>query len=295
MKRISVLLHGGFALAAPVSSLQWCWQRLAGQHLSLLQFLVGPFPLPCTSGPLSERPAPSQHSPHPRPPFISAPGATVRSHNAGPRAGPFPKPLPPTSPPSCALSFQHKAAHMPSPRLRPPGLWIALTPGMCASQELCELEKVSLSCGLLQQSSPGEFGQVVQDLCALVQDNNLVRREAAHVGACHNKNNFTPVQINGRTVLLTHYNDLGGNSFLDPLNNFSFEFNHLRGGASRPQLHGVMLDRGELWREALHEALRAYVSCHFAAGNCCVFKKILGKRQLFVACLEAHQYQPSNP
>ncbi|KFP47289.1 F-actin-capping protein subunit alpha-3, partial [Cathartes aura] len=29
-------------------------------------------------------------------------------------------------------------------------------------------------------------------------------------------------------------------------------------------------------------------------GNCCVFKKSLGKRQLFVACIEAHQYQPSN-
>ncbi|XP_049678248.1 F-actin-capping protein subunit alpha-3 [Accipiter gentilis] len=165
---------------------------------------------------------------------------------------------------------------------------------MCARQELREPEKVSLICSLLHQSPPGEFGQVVRDLSALVQDDKLVRQEAARVGACHNKNNLTPVQINGRTVLLTRYNDLGGNRFFDPQDKFSFEFDHLRGVISKPQLHGVMLDEGELWREALHKGLKAYVSCHFPAGNCCVFKKSLGKRQLFGACIEAHQYQPSN-
>lgn len=36
------------------------------------------------------------------------------------------------------------------------------------------------------------------------------------------------------------------------------------------------------------------MSCHFPLGNWCVFKKSLGKRQVFVACIEAQQYQPSN-
>lgn len=36
------------------------------------------------------------------------------------------------------------------------------------------------------------------------------------------------------------------------------------------------------------------MSCHFPVGTCGVFKKGLGKRQMFVACIEAHQYQPSN-
>ncbi|KAM6136921.1 F-actin-capping protein subunit alpha-3 [Pterocles gutturalis] len=165
---------------------------------------------------------------------------------------------------------------------------------MCARQELREPEKVSLISSLLRQSPPGEFRQVVQDLSALVQDDKLVRQEAARIGACHNKNNFTPVRINGHTVLLSHYNDLGGNCFLDPQNKFSFEFDHLCGVASKPQLHGVMLDEAELWREALHKGLKAYVSCHFPVGNCCVFKKSLRKRQMLVACIEAHQYQPSN-
>uniref|UniRef100_A0A8D0FYM3 F-actin-capping protein subunit alpha n=1 Tax=Strix occidentalis caurina TaxID=311401 RepID=A0A8D0FYM3_STROC len=141
---------------------------------------------------------------------------------------------------------------------------------------LHKLEKASLICDLLCQSPPGDFGQVVQDLSALVRDDKLVRQEAACMGTCHNKNNFTPIQINGRTVLLTHYNDLGGNSFFDSQDKFSVEFDHLCGVTIKSQLHSVILD--------------ACVSCHFPAGNCCMFKKSLEERQLFVACIEAHQY-----
>ncbi|NXK45402.1 CAZA3 protein, partial [Chauna torquata] len=164
---------------------------------------------------------------------------------------------------------------------------------MSMGQGLHEQEKLSLICRLLHQSPPGEFRQAVQDLYVLVQDDELVRQEAAHAGAHHNKNNFTPVQVNGSTVLLTHYNDLGGNRFFYPQDKFSFEFDHLSGVTSKTHLHSVMLDEGELWRGALQKGLNAYVNRHFPVGNCCVFKKSLGKRQMFVACIEAHQYHPS--
>ncbi|KAM6290401.1 LOW QUALITY PROTEIN: F-actin-capping protein subunit alpha-3 [Porphyrio hochstetteri] len=159
---------------------------------------------------------------------------------------------------------------------------------MCTRQELQEPEKVSLICGLLCQSLPGELGQVAQDISALVQDDKLVKQVVILVGACHN--NFTPLQINRHTVLLTHYNNLGGKRFFDPEGKFSFEFDRLCGVTSKPQLHGVMLDEGELWLETLHKGLKVYVSCHFPVGNCCVFKKGLGKRQMFVAWIKAHQY-----
>ncbi|NXC47064.1 CAZA3 protein, partial [Penelope pileata] len=163
---------------------------------------------------------------------------------------------------------------------------------MSVEQGQRKSEKASLICGLLRQSPPGEFEQVVQDLCALAQDEELVKQEAARAGARHNKNNFTPVQVNGNTVLLTNYNDLGGNRFFYPQDKFSFEFDHLSGLTSKTHLHRVMLDEGELWRGALHKGLNAYVNRHFPGGNSCVFKKSLGKRQMLVACIEAHQYQP---
>ncbi|XP_065597200.1 LOW QUALITY PROTEIN: F-actin-capping protein subunit alpha-3 [Cyrtonyx montezumae] len=163
---------------------------------------------------------------------------------------------------------------------------------MSVGQGLYESEKVSLICRLLRQSPPGEFRQVVQDLCALLQDDELVRQEAALAGAHHNKNSFTPVLVIGNTVLLTQYIDLGGYHFFHPQDKFSFEFDHLITIISKTHLHRVMLDEGELWRVALHKGLNAYVNCHFPVENCCVFKKSLGKRQmLLVACIEAHQYQ----
>ncbi|KAM6381879.1 LOW QUALITY PROTEIN: F-actin-capping protein subunit alpha-3 [Alca torda] len=162
---------------------------------------------------------------------------------------------------------------------------------MWSRKEVCKPVKVSLICSLLRQSLPGESGQVVRDLSALVQDEKLARQEAAHLGVCHNKSNFTPIQIN---ALLTPYNDLEGNCFFDPQDKLSFVFDPLCGVTSKTQGHGVMLGERELWREALHKDLTAYVSCHFPVGTCCVFKKGLGKRQIFVACVEAHQYQPSN-
>ncbi|KAM6425307.1 LOW QUALITY PROTEIN: F-actin-capping protein subunit alpha-3 [Rhynochetos jubatus] len=162
----------------------------------------------------------------------------------------------------------------------------------CAQGKSCASREVSLICSLLRQSPPGECGQVFRDLSSLAQDDKLVRQEAVG-GVCHNKNNFTPIQVNGCIVLLTHCNGLRGKRFFDPQDKFSLEFDHLCGVTRKPQLHGVMLG-GELWREALHKGLKAYVSCHFPAGDCCVFKNNLGKRQMSVAGIEAHQYQPSN-
>ncbi|XP_062424069.1 F-actin-capping protein subunit alpha-3 [Rhea pennata] len=164
---------------------------------------------------------------------------------------------------------------------------------MRPGQGLLPLEKAPLVCSLLLQAPPGEFAQVVQDLRALVHDEELLRREAARVGAWHSKNHFPPVQINEHTVLVTRYNDLGGNRFFDPQDKLSFAFYHLSGVASEYRLHDVLLDEGELQRGALHKGLKEYVSCHFPTGNCCVFRKNARKTQIFVACIEAHQYQPS--
>nr|XP_009670240.1 PREDICTED: F-actin-capping protein subunit alpha-3 [Struthio camelus australis] len=156
-----------------------------------------------------------------------------------------------------------------------------------------DITSAPLVCSLLHQAPPGEFAQVVQDLQALVQDQELLRREATRARARHNKSHFPPARINGHTVLVTRYNDLGGNRFFDPQDKLSFAFDHLSGLAGQYQLHDVLLDEGELWRGALQKGLAAYVSCHFPAGNCSVFRKNVRETQIFVACIEAHHYQPS--
>ncbi|XP_019400026.1 PREDICTED: F-actin-capping protein subunit alpha-3 [Crocodylus porosus] len=157
--------------------------------------------------------------------------------------------------------------------------------------DLHKKEKVSIICNLLYQAPPGEFSNVFEDLRTLVQDDELMRQEVAQVCAHHNKNNFTSVRIEGRNILVTRYNDLGGNRFFDPQNKFSFKFDHLSETASKFQLHGVLLDETELWRRALNSALKAYVSSYFPSGDCSVFRKTLKNRQIFVVCIVGHKYK----
>uniref|UniRef100_A0A8C8SMU6 F-actin-capping protein subunit alpha n=1 Tax=Pelusios castaneus TaxID=367368 RepID=A0A8C8SMU6_9SAUR len=153
-------------------------------------------------------------------------------------------------------------------------------------------EKVRAICSLLYQAPPGEFYSVFEDLRILVQDEDLMRQEAAQVCAHHNKNNFISVRIEGTNVLVTRYNDLGGHRFFDLQNKFSFKFDHLSGISNKFQLHMVAWDEAELWRTALNRALKAYVDSHFSSGDCSVFRKTLKNRQVFVICIEDHQYKP---
>ncbi|CAM2097668.1 F-actin-capping protein subunit alpha-3 [Caretta caretta] len=157
--------------------------------------------------------------------------------------------------------------------------------------DLSKEEKEWVICHLLYQARPGEFCSVFEDLCILVQDDDLMRQEAAQVCAHHNKNNFTLVRIKGTNVLVAHYNDLGGNSFFDPKNKFSFKFDHLSGISNKFQLHRVAWDETELWRTALNSALKAYVNSHFPSGDCSVFRKKLKNRQIIVVCIVGHQYK----
>ncbi|EMP25004.1 F-actin-capping protein subunit alpha-2 [Chelonia mydas] len=157
--------------------------------------------------------------------------------------------------------------------------------------DLSKEEKVWVICHLLYQAPPGEFCSVFEDLRILVQDDDLMRQEAAQVCAHHNKNNFTLVRIKGTNVLVTRYNDLGGNRFFDPKNKFSFKFDHLSGISNKFQLHRVAWDETELWRTALNSALKAYVNSHFPSGDCSVFRKTLKNRQIFVVCIAGHQYK----
>lgn len=160
-KRISVLIHGGCASPAPVPSLQWHCQHLAWAHRGLLMPTVSwwnawnvrspllPVSLQCRSADVTNcRPS------------AQAPSCRCST----------------TLPPSCAFSFQHKASPRPCPDPPAPTLWLSHTPSMGTRQEPCEAEQAFHS--QLCQCPPGQSGQLVQGLSALLRGDRLVRHEA---------------------------------------------------------------------------------------------------------------------
>lgn len=166
---------------------------------------------------------------------------------------------------------------------------------MTSESELSKKEKTKLICNFLKQARPGEFNHVFEDLRILVNDNNLMRLEAAQVCAHHNRNNCTSVKIKGDNALVTRYNYIGGNRFFDPQIKLSFRFDHLSGRADKflPH-HDTLRGDAELWRGTLNAALESYMESHFSSGCCRVFNKNLTSRPFFVVCIEGHQHPPSD-
>uniref|UniRef100_A0A8C4WIJ1 F-actin-capping protein subunit alpha n=1 Tax=Gopherus evgoodei TaxID=1825980 RepID=A0A8C4WIJ1_9SAUR len=135
-------------------------------------------------------------------------------------------------------------------------------------QPLSRQEKVKIVSSILKQAPPEEFCEAFSDLRLLVGDDSLMCQEAASLCALHNKLHFIPVRRKECEVLLTRHNELEEKHFLDSQRQVSFKFDHLRKEASDFQAHPQEDEKGEEWRRALYEGLKAYVSSHYPGGIC---------------------------
>ncbi|KAM3827945.1 F-actin-capping protein subunit alpha-1-like [Vipera latastei] len=167
------------------------------------------------------------------------------------------------------------------------------TEPLSAEHPQIKTEKAQVVSRLLKQIPPGEFNEAFSDLRMLVVDDHMMCEEAPTLCAVYNKDYFTPVRTKKCEVLLTRHNELEENYFLDPQNQISFKYDHLRRIPSDFQTHPEEDKKGELWRRALHEALKVYVDNHYPDGLCSVFVKDTAMRKIFVACIESHRYKPS--
>ncbi|XP_078540211.1 F-actin-capping protein subunit alpha-1-like isoform X2 [Lissotriton helveticus] len=154
--------------------------------------------------------------------------------------------------------------------------------------------KETLINNLVRQAPPGEFINVFNDIRFLVKDDKIMHEQAAEAWALHNKDYFTPMVKDGLEVLLSRHNDLGNSRFFDPDQKVAFHYCHLTGEIKDPQLYPIEMNEDELWRMAFNESLSEYVKRNFSAGNCSVYRKPGRGKNIFVACIEGHQFNPSS-
>uniref|UniRef100_A0A8C5P930 F-actin-capping protein subunit alpha n=1 Tax=Leptobrachium leishanense TaxID=445787 RepID=A0A8C5P930_9ANUR len=157
--------------------------------------------------------------------------------------------------------------------------------------------KIKAACNLLMKAPPVEFNNVCSNIRFLLNNDSALCRVVKRLCAKHNKENFTPVELEGLYVLITCHNELNNNRFLDPVRRISFKFNHLTKQANyfMPMpVQGREEAEFELWRCAFQDALDGYIIDHYPNGVCNVFCNILSGERQIVACIEANNHSKSS-
>lgn len=168
---------------------------------------------------------------------------------------------------------------------------------MAADNEepLSDAEKIRVASDFILHSPPGEFNEVFNDVRVLLNDDNLLKNGASPAFAKYNKDQLTPVRIEGSDLLglITDHNDLGGGKFGDPRTSQSFNYDHLKKEASDYQPWSPDSSLESL-RSAIESEVSAYCLNHYKHGVSGAFSNNTEQGKTIVACIEDHQFQSHN-
>jgi len=167
--------------------------------------------------------------------------------------------------------------------------------GQGYDEPLTDTEKVRIAADFLLHAPPGEFNEVFNDVRVLLNNDNLLKSGASSAFSQYNKDQLTPVKIEGSDLLglVTDHNDLGGGRFADPRSNQTFKYDHLRKEATDVQ--PLNSDSSvEALRAAIEKEVTEYTLNHYPHGVSATFSKETEEGKVIVSCVEDHQFQPKN-
>uniref|UniRef100_A0A0K0EB89 F-actin-capping protein subunit alpha n=1 Tax=Strongyloides stercoralis TaxID=6248 RepID=A0A0K0EB89_STRER len=155
-------------------------------------------------------------------------------------------------------------------------------------------EKVEICSKILLSSPPGELNDVFNSIRGIINDDDLLKNECSPAVAKYNLDNFHQVRQDlPNPCLITKYNQLGNDRFLEPQANVTFKFDHIRREVSDITPAEKLFYSEDLnkWRKVIQIELNKYVERSYKNSGVGVVFVYDGQ---LVVCIESHQFRPKS-
>jgi len=163
--------------------------------------------------------------------------------------------------------------------------------------EVTEAEILNIVKGYLLSAPPGEFSEVVTDVRGLLNNDELLSKNAADTFRTYNTEQMIQVLVPGseREALITKYGEISPNEYLDPLGGTVLTYDHIKQKVTNTRpISGELDSSAEPFRRALEEATVEYIAQHYENGTPAVYSSSEGSEFKFHICISSSKFNPNN-
>jgi capping protein alpha len=163
--------------------------------------------------------------------------------------------------------------------------------------QVTEAEILGIVKGYLLSSPPGEFSEVVTDVRGLLNNDELLSKNASDTFRTYNTDQMVQVTVPGseREAIITKFGEISPNEYIDPLGGNVLTYDHIKQKVTnvRP-ISGELDSSAEPFRRALEEATVEYAAQHYENGTPAVFSSTEGNEFKFHICISSSKFNPNN-
>jgi capping protein alpha len=161
--------------------------------------------------------------------------------------------------------------------------------------EPTEAELLQIANNFILSAPPGEFGEVVADVRGLLQNDDLLNRNALETFKKYNTTQMIQVQNGANQTIVSKFGELPSGEFLDPSNGQVFKFDHIKQQvlSSRP-ISGELDASVESFRKAIDVATQEYVANHYPTGTAVIYSGKEGSEMKVTIAVSSAKFSPSN-
>lgn len=161
--------------------------------------------------------------------------------------------------------------------------------------EVTDEQLAQIANGFILHAPPGELNEVVQDVRCLLNNDDLLNRNAMDTFRNYNTNQMLQVQNGDHDVIICKQGEISPTEYLDPVGKQIVTFDHIRQTVTGHRAIGSELESSvEPFRRAIEEAALHYVGEHYQNGTAAVYSAKDGGEMKVTVCISSSKFSPTN-